>query len=249
MDPSIFVPLLSLLEDDARQAVLGVLVFLGSMTVLISFMKALVSWLRALALRTSTSVDDKAVSVISDFVTLLADVAEWCTAFLQIVGAHRAPPIRDITSKLKRSPPATVLMIAIALLAPSYACAGNQVRTHAQIADALYEPILAAKQAIERRAYEQVEHIKAASLTTEEADGKITLLRDQYRQVEGAMSLVIDSYNAYVDAIKKAHADGADLRTEAGLALLNRWRSMMRAAGDLGIPMPEIPKALSELAP
>jgi uncharacterized iron-regulated protein len=249
MDPSVLVPLLSLFPESARAYVLSALVFLGSLTVVISAMKAIVAGLRDLALRTATTADDEAVSVLSDVVTLIADVAEWCKSLLEVIGAHRAPPLKAIASKLKRSPPVTALMIAVALLAPSYACAGSQVRTNAQIADALYEPILAAKQAIESRAYEQVGHIRAASLTVEEADSKIALLRERYRPVEGAMTLVIEGYNAYVDAIQKAHADGSDLRTEAAMALLNRWRSLMRAAGDLGIPLPEIPDALKELAP
>jgi hypothetical protein len=249
MDPSTLVPLLYMLPIEWQMVAVTILVFLGSMTVIVAALKAIVPGLRSLAARTAITQDDRAVGILADVLELCADIVEWCQRFVEVLAGHRAPTLKAIAEKLKRSPPTTVLMIAIALLAPSYACAGNQVRTHAQIADALYEPILAAKQAIERRAYEQVEHIKAASLTIEEADGKIALLRERYRPVEGSMSLVIDGYNAYVEAIQKAHADGSDLRTEAGLALLNQWRSLMRAAGDLGIPMHEIPEALSELAP
>jgi hypothetical protein len=249
MDPSTLVPLLYMLPIEWQRVAVTILVFLGSMTVIVAALKAIVPGLRSLAARTAITQDDRAVGILADVLDLCADIVEWCQRFVEVLAGHRAPPLKAIAEKLKRSPPTTVLMIAIALLAPGYACAGNQVRTHAQIADAIYEPILAAKQAIERRAYEQVEHIRAASLTTEEADGKIDALRGRYRPVEGAMGLVIDGYNAYVEAIQKAHADGSDLRTEAGMALLNRWRSLMRAAGDLGIPMPEIPEALRELAP
>jgi hypothetical protein len=248
MDPSVVAPLLSLLPESAQSHALSLLVFLGSLTVLISAMKSIVAMLRALALRTATTADDKAVIIMSDVVTLIADVAEWCKSLLEVLGAHRAPPLKAIASKLRRSPPATAIMIALVLIAPSYACAGNQVRTNAQIADALYEPIHAAKKAIESRAYEQVAQIRAAALTREEADGKIALLRERYGRVEGAMSLVIDGYNAYVDAIKGAHADGSDLRTNAGKNLLVRWQSLVSAARDLGIPIDDIANTLQELA-
>lgn len=249
MDPTALVPLLHLLPPEWQQRVTAILLFLGSMTVLVAALRSALPAFQALAAHTRNTRDDQAVSIVADVLNDLAGLVEWCLRFTEVLAGHRAPPVKAIAAKLKRSPPVTVLMISIALLAPSYACAGSQVRTHAQIADALTAPILAAKQAIEERAYEQVGHIKAASLTAEEADSKIAALRERYRPIEASMLIVIEGYNAYVEAIQKAHADGESLQRGAALALLSRWQTLLRHAQDLGVPMPEIPEALRSLVP
>lgn len=250
MDPTALIPLLYLLPTDWQKYVTTALLFMGSMTVLVAALRSALPAFRALAAHTRNTRDDQAVSIVADVLNDLAGLVEWCLRFTEVLAGHRAPPVKAIAAKLKRSPPVTVLMISIALLAtPCYACAGSQVRTHAQIADALDTPILEAKQAIEHRAYEQVAHIKAAALTPEEADSKIAALRERYRPIEASMLLVIEGYNAYVEAIQKAHADGESLQRGAALALLSRWQTLLSHAKDLGVSMPEIPEALRSLVP
>lgn len=249
MNDQDLIPLIQLMPDEWRGTAESCLLFLGSMTVIVAALKGMVPALRALALRTQSTRDDRAVSILSDVLVEMTRTFEWLLRIAQIIAGHRAPPMRAIVDRLKRSPLVAVMMVAMALIAPSYACAGSQVRTHAQIADALYGPILAAKQAIERRAYEQVDQIKSDSNTTEDSHRKTTELRDRFRRVEGAMVLVIDGYNAYVDAIKAANANASDLRAETARALLTRWQSLLRAARDIGIQLDEIPSALVSMSP
>jgi hypothetical protein len=223
---------------------------MGSMTVVVAALKAVVPFLRSLAERTASTRDDKAVSIAADVLNDLAKLAEWCQRFTEVLAGHRAPPVRAMLSAVKRKGPpvAVILLVVIAAQGP-LGCVGSSVRTHATIADTAYEPILATKLAIEDHAYRAVALIKEDSATTEEAEGKISKLRERYRPVEGATALVIEAYNAYVDAIQSAHEDGKDVRTEAGLALLNRWKSLLSAAEMIGLDLPEPPEALKGLVP
>lgn len=249
MDPSTLVPLLYLLPPEWQHAVTTALLFLGSMTVLVAALKSVVPGLRALAERTASTRDDRAVSIVADVLGDLARLAEWCQRVTEVMAGHRAPPVRAILSAVKRKGPPVAAVLLFALTVHGAGCVGSSVRTHATIADSAYEPILAAKLAIEDHAYRAVALIKEDSATPEEAEARISRLRPKYAKVEGAMALVIEAYNSYVDAIQAAHGDGKDVRTEAGLALLNRWKSLLSAAEQLGLDLPEPPAALRGLVP
>ena len=247
-DPGSLIPLLHLLSDPWRHYVVSSLLFMGGMTVVVTILKSIVPMLRSLATRTATDRDDVAVSIMSEVIDMFADLVEWCQRFAEVLAAHRAPPIKAVVARVRKSSPVMAFTLMAVMFAPNHACAGHQVRTHAQIADALYGPIIAAKQAIELRAYQDVAHIRAASLTTDEANSKIALLRERYQPVEVAMGLLIDGHNEYVDAIQKAHTQGTGLRTDSGLALLSRWMSLARTAEAIGIRIAEAPEELREIS-
>ena len=245
-DPVSLIPLLHLLSEQWQHYVVSSLLFMGGMTVVVAILKAIVPMLRSLALRTATDRDDVAINIMSDLIDTAADLVEWCQRFAEVLAAHRAPPIKALMESAKRSSPVMAFTLMAVVFAPNHACAGHQVRTHAQIADALYGPIIAAKQVIELRAYQDVAHIRAASLTTDDANSKIAQLRERYQPVEVAMGILIDGHNEYVDAIQKAHTQGTGLRSDAGLALLSRWMSLARTAEAIGIRIADAPEELRE---
>lgn len=242
MDPASLVPLLALLPLDWRNAVLAVLAFLGSMTVAIAALNAVVPTLRALAAKTAMTEDDEALGILSDLLVLAADMVDWCKRVLQIVGAHKPPTAES----LRGAGPAALVLLAVLAL-PSQACAGqDSLRTHSQIASAAYSPIMLAKQVIEERAAHDYAEIHAHYSGPEAAD-KVALLRESYAPVEGAMSALIATYNAYVDAIQASHATGQPMSHEAALAILSRWASLTRAASLIGLEVPVPPDVLLAL--
>lgn len=140
---------------------------------------------------------------------------------------------------------------AIAFLAllslPTQACAGSQLRTHASIADAVSEPLLAAKHVIEARMDADAQAVRARAVSPEDEHAQMLALQASYAGVEASFELVRQSYNSYVEAIQAAHETGADIPHELALALLSRWRAFVDVAQQLGIRVPEPPEALSDL--
>jgi hypothetical protein len=236
MEPSSLVPLIALLPQEWRTTVLAFLAFLGSMTVIVTALKALVPLLDKAAQRTGTKWDNAAVIRLSVALGWAATFAEWCQSLFELLGGHKLPG-------KGKAPAALLLLVCL----PNQACAGQDaLRTHSQIANAAYDPIMAAKELLEQRAADQVAEIRAHA-SGAEAAAKVATLRESYGPVEGAMSALIAAYNAYVDAIQEAHATGKPLPQETALALLSRWASLTRAAALIGLDVPVPPDALLAL--
>lgn len=91
MEPETLVHLFSILPPKAQGVVLAVLMFLGSLTLLIALLKALVPLLQSWAMRTASKRDDQAVSRLEGALVVAARVAAWCTRALQVLALHKPP--------------------------------------------------------------------------------------------------------------------------------------------------------------
>lgn len=230
MDPESVVALLSFLPPEHQGYALAVIFWLAGATALVVALKSLIPTLRMLAGFTDWSRDDEAVNVLSQFLDWLADFIERRVKPLaQYLAAHKMPPA------VKRKAAAVMAVLMLGVLV---ACAGSQVRTHAAIADAVHDPIVAAQHALRDQELREIAAVHAEP-------AKVAELRERYAPADGAMMLVIDAYNAYVDAIQAAH-EGADMRLETARELLNRWRTLIDAAKMVGLDVP-IPDELAAL--
>lgn len=139
------------------------------------------------------------------------------------------------------------LVLAALLSMSSQACASSQIRTHAQIADAAEEPILAAKHLIEARMATDAKALRERVSDTQAQQQEMVALQTSYAPIEGAFEALRLAYNAYVDAIQGAHATGGDVSHEAALALLSKWQAFAEAARLMGLTVPDPPEPLREL--
>ncbi len=140
-----------------------------------------------------------------------------------------------------------IALFAMLLSGSASACASSQVRSHALIADSAAEPILAAKQLIERRMAADVSDVRKRVTNPDALRLEMEALQASYAPLEGAFELLRETYNAYVDAITKTNETTGDVSHQAALALLSRWQSFLDAARDMGLTVPEPPESLRNL--
>lgn len=119
-------------------------------------------------------------------------------------------------------------------------CAST-VDTHARIAERLYGPIVDAKTQIEVSAYNDAARARVAACSDAEAAEAIDDLRTRYALVEGAVTLAVAAYNAYVDAVRDAHDGSDDAQAEAARLLIERWEAMRSAASSIGVAVSPLP--------
>jgi hypothetical protein len=244
MDPTSLVPYLAdainALPDKWRGPVLAILVFFGAMTFAVNTLKGLVPLLDKAAQKTGAKWDNVAVARLSIFLGWMATLAGLAQLLLAALAAHKLPTMADVRSKVSSS-----VLISFSCMALA-ACASMQhPDVHRAVAAALYEPIVAAQGALHDQEAREMTALNAEALPADVFNARRAALMDRYSTADGAMSLVIEAYEAYIAAIESA-GDGKDMRVEAARALLSRWHTLRDALHVLGLDV-TMPEALAAL--
>lgn len=134
-------------------------------------------------------------------------------------------------------------LVALALL---FVGCASTLKQHAQAASTSAQIIDGVGAAIEREAAEDYEELLHAP--AEERGPKLETLKAQYHKVRVAYDVARAALASYTRAIVAANAAGEKtLKAERVQLLRDAWASLIDAAEQLGIDVPEPPELLARL--
>lgn len=140
---------------------------------------------------------------------------------------------------------AAAMGAAALLLCTGASCGQADIRTHAAIADGLYEPLQAAKHIIEFRRQAEYETVMNATEPGPERDARIEALKRTWEPIQDAHRAAVLAQNAYADGVKAASAsDEKRVGHAFALALLAKWQALLALTEASGLELPPIPQYL-----
>jgi hypothetical protein len=123
-----------------------------------------------------------------------------------------------------------------------------QLTQHAYVLLGLQSALSATRRIIEKREWTEYRAIEASAVPLAQQADQKAKLEATYRPVDAAYALTAEAYDAYRDALMRAHDKGTELSTELAASLLSRWRAMVDAAELIGLDVPKVPGFLEGVA-
>lgn len=206
----------------------------GIATFLVAAMQKTVDPLKEWAEKTPNETDNKIVAWFAKVLNVFAAILQFVKLLASVVSARPA--------KKPLGKPTAVLLILVIVL-PS--CA-TTLQSHAKVALVTADALNAAAAVIETTAEAQETIAVQNAVTQEDAQQRVTTVRETYAPVEQAHKTARAVHKAYVEIIVKANANG-----QRHLDLLHighlfaAWQALAKEAAKLSLDQfPQTPTAL-----